>query len=103
MRDNKGSGIPLGFAPDGGPVHDPDELPLLPPPSRIVVARYFYEIDGWVFPFSPVSKRSLLWLRRTVDAWIVADGSAENQRWIGGFLEAFEEALIAASSHRKQD
>jgi hypothetical protein len=72
-----------------------DDLPLLPPPSRIVVGRNCYEIDGWFFSLHQVPKGALQWRKGRLDRWQEIDPGEDNKRWLGAFLAALEDALLA--------
>jgi len=84
---------PLGTSPDGHLIVCVKELPVLPAPSRVIVHYTFIDIDGWVFPYSAITRGWLIWAKRSFERWHQADPTAENQRWITAIVSAFEQRL----------
>lgn len=93
MQVHTGQIVPLGWNPAGGRIVSLKDLPELPIPQRVVITRMAMEIDGWVFPFSNVSKGILKWLQVTFVRWAKIDASVENKQWIEAILEAYEDGL----------
>ena len=81
---------PFGASPDGLLIVTAEELPALPIPGRVVVMVDHIEIDGWVFPFSSVTKSWLVWFQKTLLGWADLDKSVQNKLWLNGIAEAFE-------------
>jgi len=81
---------PIGSSPEGHLIVSTVELPTLPIPERVVVTADHIEIDGWVFPFSSVTKGWLAWFQKTLLGWGDLDKSEQNRLWLNGIVEAFE-------------
>jgi hypothetical protein len=90
---NPASSVPLGTAPDGRPIASPQDLPVLPAPRRVIVERGFIDIDGWVFPYSSITRALLVWLKQSFERWHQAEPNPENQRWLTAIVSAFEHRL----------
>ncbi len=84
---------PFGRSPDGHWIVSAADLPRLPIPKHAVVTKDFIEFDGWVFPYSYVSKILLVWFQQSFLRWIKEDDREENKEWINGIVEAFQDAL----------
>ena len=84
---------PFGWCPDGYWIVFAEDLPTLPIPKRVVITREMIEFDGWVFPFSHVSKRLLVWMQQSFVRWTKEDASNQNKRWVEGIMEAFQDGL----------
>jgi hypothetical protein len=84
---------PFGLSPDGHFIVSATDLPQLAIPKHVAVTRDFIELDGWVFPFSCVSKSLLVWLQQSSHRWVKEDDSDQNRQWINGIWEAFQDGL----------
>lgn len=93
VRESKG--VPFGLRPDWTFIDHCNELPFLPSPSRVVVGRDHFEIDGWCFSNSYVPKGLLIWLQMLVLEWATKDSSDENKHWLHGFMEALEVSFVS--------
>jgi hypothetical protein len=80
------------YSPEGDAFLSHCGLPKLPIPSRVIVTDDYIEFDGWVFPLYRLTKGTLLWIRESVDRWMIEDDREENDRWVRGFVEALEKA-----------
>jgi hypothetical protein len=80
------------YSPEGDAFLSHCGLPKLPIPSRVIVTDDYIEFDGWVFPLFGLTKGTLLWIRESVDRWMIEDDREENDRWVRGFVEALEKA-----------
>jgi hypothetical protein len=89
----KGIQKPIGAAPDGKLVLSAADLPEMGIPSNVWVANHYINIDGWVFPYSLISKPWLQWLQKSFIRWSMEDKSPTNQHWIQGIVSAFENRL----------
>jgi hypothetical protein len=84
---------PCGRSPDGQWIFCAEDLPILTIPKQAVVTKDFIEFDGWLFPFSYVTKSLLVWLQATFIRWLNEDDSEKNKEWINGLVETFQDAL----------
>ena len=92
-KPDRQTAAPLGWDPSGYWIVSAEELPTLPIPERVVVTRDAIEFDGWVFPFSHVSKSLLEWMQQSFLRWIKENDSDQNKQWIDGIAEAFQDGI----------
>ena len=67
-KNDPRTATPFGMNPDGHWIVSAEDLPVLPIPKQVRVTRDQIEIDGWVFPYSYVSKSLLVWLHAPLES-----------------------------------
>ncbi len=87
--------LPLAISPDGGRIHSEDQLPDLPLPKKVVVAKNVLHVDGWHIRFYPMRQKMLEWIDRSITRWNKADPSPENHAQVLGMLDAMETMVKA--------
>ena len=80
----------LAISPEGRRIYGEDQLPDLPPPKQVIVARNILHVDGWNIRFYPMRQKMLNWIDRSLARWSKADPSPENCAQVLGVLDAME-------------
>jgi hypothetical protein len=96
-------GLPLGISPDGGRIHSEDQLPDLPLPQKVIVAKNVLHVDGWHIRFYPMGQTMMNWIDRLLVGWNKADPSPENHAQVIGVLDAMERSIKSTPNQPKQD
>ena len=81
-------GIPFARCPKGHWIYSQGQLPEMPIPSYVHVAREYVECDGWIFPIRGMKKGTLVWFNESLTRWGKEDCSEENKSWVKGIAEA---------------
>lgn len=83
--------LPLyGIRPDGSEIRSVDELPILDPPSLVVVGEDVLFVDGWRIYFVAFSKDFMDWLKRLCANWVGPEADDETRFQVLGILDAIE-------------
>lgn len=95
MTTDDWSDVPIGLKPDGSLILSISELPALPVPSRVVIGKEFFEIDGWVIAYADMKKGTLYWFGERLQEWRVTERSQANRDWLIAITETIHEAMMA--------
>lgn len=86
-------GLPNAIAYDlhGAPIYKLAQLPKFLAFERVFVGQQSIAIDGWIFPYHLLCKKLLIWMRRSIHAWIKSH--PEEKEWMNAVMETFQYRL----------